>query len=358
MIDLSFNYPSTAGQDELTRRYMTEVLNESNRDLSSPVPYFGNPNDVEAVKTSLIGCEPEQETPHLALVCSGQAALVAAMASVCTRPGLCFAAEPWTFPQFIGALPLFGASAVPVQMDEQGIVPDSLVKVCEQENVSALYTMPTFHNPLGIVMPQDRREAIATIARRYNLFVIEDDAYAFLEAERLPSIRSFAPERTLQIFSLSKMVSLSLRLGALVVPDAIAPRTADYIRFAGISAHPVATGATASMVRDAHLPELAAGKRAEGAARYSIAKQILGDHAQPLHPHSWHILVSTPNATSGKQFAERAQAESAIIVSPAAGYRLDGRDEPAVRVSFGGEATRDRVTTGMQLLADLLKNSN
>jgi DNA-binding transcriptional MocR family regulator len=238
-------------------------------------------------------------------------------------------------------------------MDGHGIVPDSLERVCAQGGLDALYTMPTFHNPLGTVMPVDRREAIAAIARRYDLFVIEDNAYAFLEGEARRGIRWFAPERTLQVFSLSKMVSLELRLGALIVPEAIAARAADYMALAGISAHPVATATAGRIAQDGQLPALAEAKRAEGVARFEIARSILGERARSLHPHGWHILLATPNNLPGTRFVERARIDAQVAISPAAAYRLDGSDAPFVRISFGGERDRAAVAAGTRRLAAL-----
>jgi len=354
VINLNTNYPSAAGQEELTRRCMADVLSDSTLDLSASRPYFGDPKDVEAVRATLVGQQLGAESSCCALTCSGQAALAAALAAICVRPGLRIAADSWTYPKFIRALSLFGAIAVPVRMDDHGIEPDSLERVCVQSGLDALYTMPTFHNPLGTVMPIDRREAIAAIARRHNLVVIEDDAYAFLEAHRQPGIRAFAPERTLQVFSLSKMVSLELRVGALIMPEACAARAADYMAFAGIAAQPVATATVARIARDGQLAALAAAKRVEGAARFEIAKSILGERARSLHPYGWHILVNTPNRLPGRRFAERARIEAGIDLSPGAAYRLDGSDEPVVRVSFGGERDRGVLAAGLRRLADLL----
>jgi DNA-binding transcriptional MocR family regulator len=219
--------------------------------------------------------------------------------------------------------------------------------------VDALYLMPTFHNPLGTVMPTQRREAIAAIARRYDLLIIEDDAYCFLEVEVRPAIRSIAPERTLQVFSLSKQVSLALRLGALVVPKSIAPRTTTYMRDSGISGHPLATATAARIARNGELQTLANAKRLEGAARFAMAKLLLGDRAISLHPHGWHILLATPNDVPGTQFVEHARTHAEVAVSPGAAYRLDGRDDPIVRVSFGGERDRDVLADGLKRLAGL-----
>jgi DNA-binding transcriptional MocR family regulator len=351
VIDLSSNYPSAAGQEDLTRRYMIDVLTGSTPNPSAP--RLGEPNDLESVRTALVGPRLAMEESRFAVTCSGQAALAAALAAICVRPGLRFVAESWTYPKFIRALSLVGASAVPVQMDDCGIVPDSLERVCAQGGLAALYTMPTFHNPLGTVMPIDRCEAIAAIARRYDLFVIEDNAYAFLEREMRPGIRFFAPERTLQVFSLSKMVSLELRLGALIVPETIAARAADYMAVAGISAHPVATATVARIAQGGQLPVLGEAKRDEGVARFETARAILGERAQSLHPHGWHILVPTPNNLPGTRFVERARIDADVAISAAAAYRLDGRDEPIVRISFGGERDRAVVATGITRLARL-----
>jgi DNA-binding transcriptional MocR family regulator len=353
VINLSSNYPTAAGQEELTERYMIDVLADSALNLSAPRPYFGDPHDVESVGAALVGSRSGIEDSCFALTCSGQAALAAALAAIRVRPGLRLAAESWTFPKFIRALSLFGASAVPIQMDDYGMVPGSLESLCAQGGLDALYTMPTFHNPLGAVMPVDRCEAVAALARRHDLWVIEDNAYAFLEAELRPTIRSFAPERTLQVFSLSKMVSLELRLGALIMPATCAARAADYMGFAGISAHPVATATAARIARDGHLPALAEAKRAEGAARFEIARAILGERARPLHPYGWHILVNTPNNLPGTRFVERARIDAAVALSPAAEYRLDGSDEPVVRISFGGERDSAVVAAGLRRLAVL-----
>ena len=353
MINLSSNYPSAAGQEELTRRYMRDVLADPALNLSAPRPYFGHPTDVESVRTALVGPQTGIPGTRCALTCSGQAALAAALATVCVRPGLRFVAESWTFPKFIRALSFFGASATPVQMDDYGIVPDSLERVCAQGRLDALYTMPTFHNPLGTVMPVDRCEAIAAIVRRHNLWVIEDNAYAFLESNAPPNIRFFAPERTLQVFSLSKMISLGLRLGALILPETIAARSADYIDVAGIPAHPLATATAASIVRDGQLPALAEAKRAEGVARFEMARGILGERVKSVHPHGWHILLATPNNIPGTRFVERARIDANVTISAAAAYRLDGRDEPMVRVSFGGESDRAVLTAGIRRLAGL-----
>src|SRR5579872_452011 len=122
---------------------MNEVLADSTLSLSAPRPYFGDPGDCEAVKAALVGPQPETADSSFALTCSGQAALAAALAATCVRPGLRFVAESWTYPKFVQLLSVLGASVTSVEMDDNGIVPDALDRLCAQGGLDALYTMPT-----------------------------------------------------------------------------------------------------------------------------------------------------------------------------------------------------------------------
>lgn len=352
MIDLNFNYPFVEGQEELVQRYMAAVSSDVSLDLAAPRPYFGDPRDVESIATGLFPVTLDES--RLAITCGGQAALAAAIAITSSRPGTRIATDPWTFPQFIHALPMYGATAVAVEMDDAGVIPEALIQACERGSIDSLYVMPNFHNPLGIVMPTARREAIAEIASRYKLMIIEDEAYGFLESGSQPTFLSLVPERTLQVFSLSKMISPALRLGALVVPESLASKAAECLRFAGSPAHPAATAAAARMIRDGHLPNLVSGKRREGAMRLALAKSILGERATAAHPHSWHLWMQTPKQMPSSLFAERARLESNIALTPGQAYRVDGHEQAMMRVALGGERDRNVLADGLKRLAELL----
>ena len=49
---------------------------------------------------------------------------------------------------------------------------------------------PTGSNPTGCSSPLDRKEKVLALARKHNLLILEDDAYAFLHfnpAQQAPS---------------------------------------------------------------------------------------------------------------------------------------------------------------------------
>ena len=63
-------------------------------------------------------------------------------------------------------------------MDEEGLDPDALeAELRRGGDVSFLYTIPTFQNPSGRTLGEERRRRIAELAASFDLDVLEDDPY-------------------------------------------------------------------------------------------------------------------------------------------------------------------------------------
>ena len=91
-----------------------------------------------------------------------------------------------------------GIEPLSVSMDEHGIIVEDLERVLndrletiEKANASGdrgvmkppklLYTVPTGHNPTGLTTSAQRRKQIYKICRKYDLWIIEDDPYYYLQ---------------------------------------------------------------------------------------------------------------------------------------------------------------------------------
>src|SRR5262249_25831525 len=126
--------------------------------------------------------------------------------------------------------------------DREGILPESLDRAVVSGRGQILYLVPTLHNPTTIVLSEERRAAIADIARDRNLTIVEDDIFRLLLAEAPPTLQSLAPERSWYISSLSKTVAPGLRIGFVAAP----PKQVEHLlrtmfatggRAVGITAH-------------------------------------------------------------------------------------------------------------------------
>ncbi|MFF5522840.1 aminotransferase-like domain-containing protein [Streptomyces coeruleorubidus] len=175
--------------------------------------------------------------PDDLLVTTGSQQALSLLATALLEPGDTVLVENPCYLAALQALGLAGARIVAVPGDEHGVDPEALEDLVARERPKLLYTVPTFQNPTGRTLPASRRAAVAAVAARRGLWIVEDDPYGELryEGERLPWIASHpgAEDRTVLLGSFSKVMAPGLRLGWLRAPGelrracAVAKQAAD-----------------------------------------------------------------------------------------------------------------------------------
>ena len=131
--------------------------------------------------------------------------------------------EEHAFPPLLDVLRTAGADLVPLSLDEDGIVPDSLEKALGVDPV-ALFLTPRAQNPTGIDMSEERCRELATVLSGTDVLVVEDDYLSTASHAALHSIGSMRPERLVHIRGFSKAFGPDLRVAALSGPDEILDR--------------------------------------------------------------------------------------------------------------------------------------
>ncbi|MEG8279973.1 aminotransferase-like domain-containing protein [Streptomyces sp. AHA2] len=175
--------------------------------------------------------------PDDLLVTTGSQQALSLLATALLEPGDTVLVEN---PCYLAALQAFGfagARVVAVPGDEHGLDPAALDELVARERPKLLYTVPTFQNPTGRTLPGERRAAVAAVAARRGLWIVEDDPYGELryEGARVPWIAAHpgAEDRTVLLGSFSKVMAPGLRLGWLRAPGqlrracAVAKQAAD-----------------------------------------------------------------------------------------------------------------------------------
>ena len=147
-------------------------------------------------------------------------AVIAAM----TAPGDKIAFEQLTYSSISRSANLIGRRSVVIGSDEHGADPEDFERLCAQQHPKLVFLMPSLHNPTLTIMPVERRAAIAEIARKHNVWLIEDSIYGALLDEQPTPISRFAPERTFHVGGLSKTVAAGVRGGWVSCPANFAPR--------------------------------------------------------------------------------------------------------------------------------------
>ena len=175
--------------------------------------------DALAGRTSVRGLPTDADD---LLVTTGSQQALSLLATALLEPGDVVLVER---PCYLAALQVFafaGARVVGVPSDSDGLDPEALDELVVRERPKLFYTVPTFQNPTGRTLPADRRAAVAAVAARRGLWIVEDDPYGELrfEGERLPWIAAHegAADRTVLLGSFSKVMAPGLRLGWLRAP--------------------------------------------------------------------------------------------------------------------------------------------
>lgn len=159
------------------------------------------------------------------LITSGSQQALTLLATVLLEPGDRILVEEPSYLAALQAFGLAGAQAIPVPCDEDGLDVDAVERLAAEHGAKLLYTIPTFHNPTGRTLPLDRRRALAALAARTGLWLVEDDPYSELRyaGEPLPALATLpgAEDRTLALSTLSKVAAPGLRIGWIRTPPGL-----------------------------------------------------------------------------------------------------------------------------------------
>lgn len=296
--------------------------------------------------------------PERLLVTPGAQPALLAVLGMLLRPDDVLLTDSLTYPGLRGAAAQLRIRLVGLSGDELGLLPEAVEEACRAATgAKALYCVPTIHNPTAVTMPVQRRQAIAEVARRHGLRVIEDDAYGLLPSEPLPAIASMAPEITFHIATVSKVLTPALRLACVVAPDArSAAQLTAALRANVLMASPLLSGVMAGWVRDGSAAAILAAIRRECAARQEVAREVLPAEAFTAHPEGLHLWLRLPAQWDRLHFTAHLRRQDLAVV-PSDAFRVDPAEPPigAVRISLGAANGRAALRNALGAVAEALR---
>lgn len=163
------------------------------------------------------------------LVLGGSQLALYLITRVLLQPGDTVVVEVPSYVNTLGIFHSAGVRVVPVPVDKDGMQVEGLSEVFLRYRPKLVFTLPSFHNPLGVTMSFERRRKLLHLASRHQVGIVEDDPYGEtrFEGDRVPSLKSLDPGGyVLHISSFSKSVTPGLRLAWLIAPPAVVERIA------------------------------------------------------------------------------------------------------------------------------------
>ena len=279
--------------------------------------------------------------------------------------------EAPTFLATIQCFRLYGPQVLGVPIDANGVQVDKLEAMIQQHKPKLVYIIPTFGNPSGALLTQERRLKILQLAVQYQTIVVEDDPYGdlyFGEApppsmlalsDQVPGSRDWL----VHCGSLSKVLSPGLRVGWMVAPPDLLARATMCKQFSDAHTSTFAQATAAQYLLSGRMPATLNTVRrvyAERAQAMDKALQReLGDALTYTAPQGglffWANLSGKNGAVKdGNAFAKSA-IEKGVAFVPGAPFFANDPDLSSIRLSF---ATADvaKIEEGIARLGQALKS--
>ncbi len=296
------------------------------------------------------------------LVTSGSQQGLDLTAKVFLDEGDTILCESPTYLSAINAFKPFYPRFAEVDMDEEGLVPEDLVRKIESNsNIKFLYTVPDYQNPTGRRLSLGRRKEVVEIANKYKLIIIEDNPYSDLcfDGRKLPPIKSFDTlGRVIYLSTFSKTVCPGYRIGWVCASQEIINK---YVLFKqGTDIH---TNFFAQMqiaryyekydIKE-HLKSNIEIYKSRRDAMVDTIRETFPKEVEYTRPEGGMFLwVTLPEGINTKELLVKSLKRGVAFVQGSA-FFPNGGHENTMRLNFSG-IREDKIKKGISILGEILK---
>ncbi|MFC7547143.1 PLP-dependent aminotransferase family protein [Plantactinospora sp. GCM10030261] len=271
-------------------------------------------------------------------------------------------------PTYVGALGVFQAAqaqVVHVAMDDDGLVPEALEATIAEvarsgRRAKFLYTIPTYQNPTGVTLSEERRERVLDICERAGLLVVEDDPYGQLgfDGAAPAPLRARRRDGVFYLSTFSKTFAPGLRVGWILAPHAVRDKLviANEAQVLCPSAFAQAAVATylSTMPWRQQLKVYREVYRERRDALLSALTDLMPEDTTWTEPNGGLFVWATlPEGLDAKAMMPRAIAARVAYV-PGVGFYADGSGAGNMRLNFSFPPP-ERIREGVRRLAGVLE---
>lgn len=284
-------------------------------------------------------------------------------------------AEP-TYPGTLGILNPYNPKYLSIEADRDGIIPESLRNIMSRwspkmiDNADCvipklLYVNPNGANPTGTTLSLARRKEIYKIAQEYDLLIIEDDPYYYLQfSDPLPSLLSMDVDgRVVRLDSFSKILSAGMRVGYVTGPKQLLERINFHMQVSILHCSNLSQVFISELLRtwgdggfDNHVKKVQTFYKHQKEIMVDKANRWLTGLAEWDEPVAgmflWMKVIGMDDTFS--MIMEKALSKE-ILVVPGRHFAVDAsKPSPYLRAAFS-LASEENIDKGFQRLAELIK---
>jgi GntR family transcriptional regulator/MocR family aminotransferase len=249
-----------------------------------------------------------------------------------------------------------GVEPVAVPVDDEGVSVDALAAT----GVRAVVLTPAHQWPTGVVLSPERRIALANWASDTGGWIVEDDYDAEFRYDREPigMLQGLAPDRVVNIGTVSKSLAPTLRLGWLLCPDDLVSEIADLKLRADRGSPGLDQRVLARLIEsgrfDRHLRRMR--------KVYASKRDVLVDTLTRVAPAvelgglaaGFHAVAHLPEGVGEVEVVAAARARGVGLYGMSANRSSKSVDPPQLVLGFGNLPER-AIADGIERVGDLLR---
>ena len=370
IISLAGGFPDTKTFGEEAFR---EIANNIAADSAQALQYSPT-GGLEAVKDVIVDVMAAEGTPARqedVFTTTGAQQGLDLVGKVFLNEGDAILAEGPTYAGALNAFAAYKPRILHVPMDRAGIIPvaarEGLKKARKQGlHVKFIYTVPNFQNPTGVTLIAERRRELLTIAREFDLVVVEDNPYGMLrfEGEPLPTLAALEQEdggdvdRVVYLGTFSKIFAPGVRLGWVHAQPGILHKINVGKQGADLCSSTLSQMMISSYFQNAdwraYVKRLTGLYRKRRDTMLDALSEFMPDEVTWTHPAGglfvWATLPSYLDATAMLPQAVKRN----VAYVPGEGFYANGAGKNCMRLNFSF-VEPEKIRRGIELLAEVVR---
>lgn len=333
---------------KLILRTMQQVIRESGLGLLKYYPAAGN----FLLRQSLAERAAAYQTilnPEELLITDGALqALYIALSAVC-RPGDVIAVESPCVFSALEVIRVLRLKVIEIPVDPfHGFDLGFLQKACLLNDIKAVMVTPNFHNPTGILLTDEQKKALLSLAMENGFAVIENDVYGDLNysGQRPSTIKSFDQSGIVMTYSsFSKTLAPGIRLGWLSAGKFL--ERAEQIRFAlGSTVSPIYQETVYKLIStssfDRHIRKFRNYLAKNAHQTMTLLADFFPEGTQMTRPvGGYHGWVRLPDSVPVEKFYQ-ACTRDGVRFTPGYTFSFSGQYQQYFRIVFSDRYTQER----------------
>ncbi|XP_008426155.1 kynurenine/alpha-aminoadipate aminotransferase, mitochondrial [Poecilia reticulata] len=284
-----------------------------------------------------------------------------------------------TYSGTLAALQPLGCNIINIPSDQHGMIPEALKEVLSRWDPSEvrepsstapriLYTIPNGGNPTGASMTAERKRDIYKLAQLYDILIIEDDPYYFLQFEKpwAPTFLSMDVDgRIIRTDSFSKILSSGLRIGFVTGPKPLVDRIVLHIQASTMHTSTFTQLMVSQLLHSwgqdgflQHIDRVIEFYRTQRDAMINSADKWLKDLAEWHAPSAGMFLwMKLRGVADTQQLIMEKALEKEVLLVPGGVFMINSSDPcPYVRAAFS-LSTPEQIDEAFRRLSLLIKEA-